>query len=184
MDKLQRFNPWPIFIYNSRAVRELDGRRSASLSERLLLYGVPIGSLALFTLMRWQLGGVTQLLSAISLLVGAMLSTFVFLANLRIKIEESDNYRVRPGLKRLVASSAVGALHVSLVAMLLSLLLATVTSWPLLTAGGRAANIASGLCVAMLVHLIVSLAAVLRRLLGIYVDLFLGDFMASPEPDN
>ena len=112
-----------------------------------------------------------------------MLSTFVFLANLRIKIQEVDGYRTRAGLKELVASSAVGALHIAAVSMLLALLLAVMASWPVMTADSLPGNIASGLCVALLVHLMISLAAVLRRLFGIYVDLFMGDFMAKPSQE-
>lgn len=107
----------------------------------------------------------------------------MFLANLRIKIQEVADYRVRSGLKELVASSAVGALHVSAIAMLLALGLAVMASWPLLTVDGVVGNIASGVCVGLLIHLVISLAAVLRRLFGIYVDLFMGDFMAKPSPE-
>lgn len=112
------------------------------------------------------------------------MSVFVFLANLRIKIQEVDSYKVRRDLKELIASSAVGSLHVAVVAMLLALCLALMASWPLLTTDTLAGNVTSGVAVWFLVHLAVSLAAVLRRLLGIYVDLFTSDFSARPEPDN
>jgi hypothetical protein len=95
-----------------------------------------------------------------------------------------EDYRVRAGLKELVASSAVGALHVSLMAMLLALGLALMASWPLLTADSFPGNIDSGICVGLLIHLVISLAAVLRRLFGIYVDLFMGDFLAKPLPEE
>ena len=185
MDKLRRFNPWPIFLYNSRAMRGPDSER-LTWAERALLYGTPAVGFVVFVVFRLQLGGIAQLLSATSLLVGAMLSTFVFLANLRIKIQEVPEYRIRAGLKELVASSAVGALHVSLMAMLLALGLALMASWPLLTVDGIPGNIASSLCVALLIHLVISLAAVLRRLFAIYEDLFKGDFLAKPmveEPE-
>jgi len=68
--------------------------------------------------------------------------------------------------------------------MFLALCLALMASWPLLTADTIAGNSVSGIAVWLLVHLAISLAAVLRRLLGIYVDLFTEDFAAKPEPDN
>src|SRR5436190_21221870 len=64
-------------------------------AERALLYGTPTVGLVLFLAFSLQLGGIAQLLSATSLLVGAMLSTFVFLANLRIKIQEAAEHRIR-----------------------------------------------------------------------------------------
>lgn len=183
MAKLQRFNPWPIFLYNSRASRR-EGVARLNWSERGLLYGAPTLGMAAFVIFRLQLNGVPQLLAAVSLLAGAMISVFVFLANLRIKIQEVDSYKVRRGLKELVASSAVGSLHVSVIAMLLALCLALMASWPLLTADTFAGNFISGIAVWFLVHLAISLAAVLRRLLGIYVDLFTSDFTVQPEPGN
>lgn len=180
MSKLQRFNPWPIFIYNSKALR---GSEDVPLNwaERLVLYGTPTLGLGLFVTFRLHIGGVAPLLSATSLLVGAMLSTFVFLSNLRIKIQESEEYRVRGGLKELVASSAVGALHVSAVSMALALALALIASWDYLTKSNVPAHIASGICVWLLLHLLISLAAVMRRLFAVYVELFTGDFMAKPD---
>lgn len=183
MAKLQRFNPWPIFLYNSRASKR-EGVTRLNWSERGLLYGGPTLGLTLFVIFRLQLNGIPQLLAATSLLAGAMISVFVFLANLRIKIQEVDSYNVRRDLKELVASSAVGSLHVAVIAMLLALCLALMASWPLLTTDTLAGNIVSGIAIWFLVHLAISLAAVLRRLLGIYVDLFTADFTARPEPDN
>ncbi|MFG3618056.1 hypothetical protein [Nocardia sp. NPDC047654] len=113
-----------------------------------------------------------------------MLSTFVFLANLRIKISESEEYKYRTRLKELVADSAAGALYVSLIAMILALCLAVLASWPWLALNGRwQAGVSSGICTAILVHLVISFFAVLRKLLGIYIDLFGADFMAKPDPD-
>ncbi|NYI89342.1 hypothetical protein HNR02_002665 [Amycolatopsis endophytica] len=182
MDKLQRFNPWPIFLYNSRATHGPDSRR-LNWAERGLLYGFPTAALVTFIAFRLQLGGVPQLLAATSLLVGTMLSAFVYLSNLRIKIQETADYRTRVRLKELVASSAVGALHVCVIAMVLALMLALMASWPELTSDSVVANIASGIAVWLLLHLLVSFSSVLRRLLGIYVELFMSDFMAKPDSE-
>jgi hypothetical protein len=147
-----------------------------------VLYGLPSVGFLVFITFRLQLGGIPQLLAATSLLAGSMVSVFVFLANLRIKIDEVDKYRVRRGLKELVGSSAVGALHVAIISMILGVVLAIMASWPLMTSDSLSGNVGSGLSVWLLVHLAISIGAVLRRLLGIYVDLFTSDLTARPEP--
>lgn len=182
MGKLQLFSLKPIFAYQVRALRG-SNRRNLALQEYLMLYFLPVMVAAAFIGFRFQLTGIAQLLSATSLLVGTMLSAFVFLANLRIKISESDEHKLRTNLKELVASSAVGALYVSTIAMILALCLAVMASWPWLNLRqGWQCGIASGICAALLVHLIVSFTSVVRRLLGIYDELFDEDFMAKPDP--
>lgn len=180
---LQRFNPWPIVLYHTKANRR-NGDDKASFSELLLLYGSPSGSSIVFLLLQLQLGGVPQLLAATSLLVGAMISVFVFLSNLRVKVFEVPALRVRRNLKKLIASSAVGALYVSAVSMTLSLVLALIASVPALSGKSTVASLVAALAVWLLIHLVVSLASVLRRLFGIYVALFGGDFSADPDAEG
>ncbi|HEX5408053.1 MAG TPA: hypothetical protein VFX16_37800 [Pseudonocardiaceae bacterium] len=184
MARLQRFNPWPIFIYNSRANSRVYGE-GLTWAERLFLYGVPIAGLLLFVGFRLELAAIPQLLSAIALLSGSMIGVFVFLANLRIKIEEVSQYQGRARLKELVASSAVGALHVAIVSMLVGIVLAVMAALGhTLSTQKILGSIISGIGICLMLHLIISLAVVLRRLLGIYFDLFMGDFMAKPDVDE
>ncbi|MBW4720742.1 hypothetical protein [Saccharothrix obliqua] len=183
MRSLQRFNPWPIFIYHTRANRR-DGDEKATGIEIFTLYGAPTVVAVVILAFQVRLGGVPQLLAATSLLVGAMISVFVFLANLRVKVHEVAALKVRRNLRKLIASSAVGALYVSTVSMMLALALALLASIPSLSGDGLMATLASALTSWLLVHLVVTLASVLRRLFGIYVALFGEDFTAELGGDT
>ncbi|MBP2340171.1 hypothetical protein JOF41_006349 [Saccharothrix coeruleofusca] len=179
---LQRFNPWPIVLYHAQANRRSRDEK-ATVPELILLYGAPSITAATFVIFQFRLGGVAQLLAATSLLVGAMISVFVFLANLRVKVFEVAMLRVRRDLKKLIASSAVGALYVSMLSMVLALVLALMASIPALIEETFVASLASASAIWLLVHLVVSLASVLRRLFGIYTALFGGDFSADVDSD-
>ncbi|MCS7480746.1 hypothetical protein ACFFQW_23610 [Umezawaea endophytica] len=178
---LQRFNPWPIVLYHNKANRA-EGEDKATRPELLLMYGLPTLIGAVFVVFRVRLGGVPQLLAATSLLVGVMISVFVFLANLRVKVHEVAEFKERRSLRKLIASSAVGALYVSSVSMTLSLCLALIASVPALGNPGFISFISSAIAAWLLVHLVVSLASVLRRLFGIYVTMFRSDFSAELDP--
>lgn len=148
-----------------------------------MLYGIPSIAALLFLAFGWQLSGAVAVMTATSILVGVMITVFVFLSELRIKIQEVQEYRVRPNLKRLVASSSVGALYVSTLSIALTFLLALIASVPVLSRDDLFGHISSAAAIWLLVHLIVFLGAILRKLFGVYVALFGEDFMVDSDSD-
>lgn len=67
-----RYNPWPIVSHNASASEGSDGSRPWLI---VVLPVVAAGSSALF---QFRFGDLTALLSAVTLLVGAMISSFSF----------------------------------------------------------------------------------------------------------
>jgi hypothetical protein len=177
-DELRRFNPWPIVSYNSSAAYESDSSRWLRLS---LI--VPTLTVAASFAFRFRYGDLTALLSAVTLLVGAMISAFTFLANLRVKVSEVDEYRVRPRLKKAISSAAVATLYVCLSALGLALAIASTFAVPILGPTRGAGVVSSAIITGLLAHLLMSFLSVLRRMFGLYVELFSGDYAADPEPE-
>jgi len=119
--------------------------------------------------------GISPVLSAVALLVGAMFSAFVFLTNLRVKLSETEAYSFRSALLRYVGSSAIACLYVAIVALVAASMLALVASVEVL----RAPEVKPwtiGVLVAAVTHVGVSLLTVVRRMFAIYFELFTGDF--------
>lgn len=133
--------------------------------------------------------GVSQALAATALLVGAMLSLFVFIANLRVKVAESPTYAFRTRLHHLLGGTAAGCLYIALAALIVAAELTLVATVSALRTG-IAQPIVVGVVVASIAHLALNLVNVVRRLFGAYFELFASDFdphiaaMAEPEaPD-
>ncbi len=123
-----------------------------------------------------------SLLSATTLLVGAMLTLFVFLTNLRVKIEETPEYAYRRRLQRLIAGATISSLYVAVVALAASLALALAgglggPAW----AGAIWERLGAALVTALLVHLGVGLMTVIRRAFAVYDGVFGKDF--GPDLD-
>jgi hypothetical protein len=185
MARLQRFNLWPVVAYQNRAIRddprELSDAHHARVRriETLYYYGIPTFLAILMLALKANLQGIPQLLSATSLLVGSMLSAFVFLANFRVKVEESEVYRKRKNLPKLIGFSAVGALYVAILAMLLAIILAAMAAFPALAKETWLGVFVSAVAVWLMVHLFISLASVIRKMFGVFVSIFDDDFDAE-----
>lgn len=130
--------------------------------------------------------GVSQALAATALLVGAMLSLFVFITNLRVKVAESPTYAFRTRLHHLLGGTAAGCLYVALIALVVAGELTLVA-----TVGALRSDVAQpivvGVVVLSLMHLALNLINVVRRLFGTYFELFASDFdpsIGTPPEDE
>ena len=119
--------------------------------------------------------GVSQALAATALLVGAMLSLFVFITNLRVKVAESPTYAFRTRLHHLLGGTAAGCLYIALAALVVAAELTLIATVGLLRSE-VAQPIVVGVVVSSLTHLALNLVNVVRRLFGTYFELFASDF--------
>lgn len=182
---LDRFNLWPLLRANFGSTDPRIGRLRRVLSAMVSI-AVPVGVGAVgawFVMQGLQVSnGIAVALPAVSLLVGAMFGAFVFLTNLRVKLEESGTYAFRASLHKLVGSSAIGCLYVAIIALGTAGLLALVGSVPLLRAPELRPYVV-GVIVALLVHVGMSLVVVFRRLFVVYFDMFAADFNPEIDPN-
>lgn len=156
------------------------GRLSPSTWIVTFVLPVAAGALAAGFGVRIVQGG--PLIAATSLLIGGMLTLFVFLTNLRIKLSEVDQYKYKRRVHQQVAYTAASCLYVALLALLgtaglgigFSVSVPNVPTW--MTAAG------TGFAVALLVHLCTTLLAVIRRVFGIYHALYRADFAPDLRP--
>ncbi|MDO9378648.1 MAG: hypothetical protein Q7T56_07345 [Nocardioidaceae bacterium] len=183
---LQAFNLGPIVARHFAALRP-PGQPRQSTAVRAAMLGVPVGAGALVGVLV-ALGldlrdGTSQVLAATALLVGAMLTLFVFLTNLRIKISESATYAFRTRLQQLVGGAAVSSLYVACLAMLVALEIATVASVQWLRDFPQQ-PLTAAVLVSTGCHLALTLVTVIRRLFGVYYELFQSDFSPSVDDAN
>lgn len=132
--------------------------------------------------------GVSQALAATALLVGAMLSLFVFITNLRVKVAESSTYSFRTRLHQLLGGTAAGCLYVALTSLVVAAELTLIATVNPLRAQ-NAQPFVVGIVVASIIHLAINLLNVVRRLFATYFELFASDFdpaISAPieEPEN
>ncbi|WHP18803.1 hypothetical protein [Cellulomonas sp. ES6] len=158
------------------------GSQRMRRSDRLVYAGVPMLTSVVAGAAIW-LGapvsnGISQLLAATSLLVGAMLTTFVFLVNLRIRVGDSKSTVYRRNLQRLIGSAVASSLYSAAVAAFLTFLLAVVATFDDLRAP-VVAPFTAGVVAGVAAHLGITLLTVIRRLFGVYVDVFGADY--GPE---
>ena len=184
MSDVTRFSLKPIVVNHFASLRT-DNATRISLSSKILLFVFPLvaaglGAVAGFRLDR---NGATALLTTSGLLVGAMVTAFIFLANLRIKISESETLKIRRQMSLLTSETAVACLYCAGLALGIAASLAAGLAapsgirWEWLRVGGTA------LIVAGLAHLGVNFLTVLRRLFGVYYNVFRGDFLRT-TPTN
>jgi len=169
----------PIFTEHWKVLRDVETDKLPRTT-KIIIFGVPVCVGIAVALLGVRLAGLAQILASVAVLVGAMVTTFVFLANLRVKLSESDAYRGRRRVTFLVGASAVGSLYVGTVAMTLSVVLAIVASVGGLTLNGTAVPLASAVVTALLLHLMLNLAIIARRLFGIYTQMFMEDQRPVP----
>lgn len=164
--------------------RGMRDRRTGRLSPStwIVTFGLPViaGALAVGFGVRIVQGG--PLITATSLLIGGMLTLFVFLTNLRIKLSEVEQYKYKRRVHQQLAYTSASCLYVALLALLgtaglgigFSISVPDLPTW--LAAAG------TGFAVALLVHLCTTLLAVIRRVFGIYHALYRADFAPDLRP--
>lgn len=174
--EFERFSVVPLIVGHYRALIT-PGRRRPSVWVAIVLVVFPLGLgvAAFFGQFRLSATAIAPLLTAAGLLVGVLLSSFVLLTNLRIKISESDKWSYQARTIRLVAHSAASALYLTFVSLLLigALLVgaALVGRLP-----GQAVLAGTAVVIALIAHIGLNFLTVLRRLYGVYVSLFKADF--------
>lgn len=178
MADLSRFSVKPIVVKHFEALRP-SGRTRITVPSVFVLFVLPlmvaVGGLAFgFKLDR---GGGTALLTAVGLLVGAMVTGFIFLANLRIKISESDQLKSKRTMSQLTSETAVGCLYCATLALSIALALAAGLAIPQAARADWAHVLGTAIIVFGLGHLTVNFLTILRRLFGVYYDVFKSDFV-------
>lgn len=182
----QRFDARPIVGYYLRGFQK-SGTGGFAWADAVALFGSPIlcGVCSYFLNARFV--NVSPLLSASTLLVGVMLTVFVFLTNLRVKVAETDKFVYRRALQRMIGSAAVCSLYVAGLALVISAGLAITGGIhvPVL-AGRELRRLGSAVLVMLLAHLAVNLLTVIRRVFAVYVGVFGADFSPDLEsvPDS
>lgn len=165
------------------------GERRLRVSVWMTLVVIPLLVAAAIAVLNAKLVAPTALLTAATVLVGAMLTLFVFLTNLRVKLDETPKYVHRRQLQRSVAGATVSALYVAALSIATALALAisagfssTAFDRPVLERVGAAV---SG---ALVTHLAFSLLTVVTRAVGVYATVFAKDFGpdldVADEPDD
>lgn len=182
MSETPRFNIMPIVRFHFRGLREPNAARLSWRARSWLLLP-PAAGAALSYAGRLQFVGVSPLLSATALLVGAMLTVFVFLTNLRVKVSESERYAYRRVLQRMIGRAAVGALYVACLALLITagLGVASAAQFHILD-DLQLRRVGSAMIVALLIHLATNLMSVIRTTFAVYYEVFGVDFGATLEP--
>ena len=179
MSEWERFSVMPVVREHYRGLIS-PGRRRPSWGTWLGVIGLPIliGAAALYFQMRLPAAALTPLLTGTGLLVGAFVTAFVLLINLRIKVSETENWKYRATLVKLIGTTSASCLYAASVAFLVVALLVVGASIPLLREDPFHLIGTAGLF-AVTAHLAATFTTVVRRLFGVYVSMFAADF--DPE---
>jgi hypothetical protein len=181
---LARFDLKNIFASFLSGLRSTGSTR-LSWSTRLVVFGLPIvlGVLGAIVGKPLDKPALAGFLSANGLLVGSMITAFSFLANLRLKVRESDELKINARMSRQISETAVACLYVALIAI------ATVgVSVVGLAIGGSLATgwlgrFGSGVAFALMAHVAVVFVTVVRRLFEAYHSVFKADYsLGEPKP--
>lgn len=178
---MQRFNIAPIVKRHFQSVNRPGTRARLDFGALAVVIAVPIllGVGAFVVGLRASsISLLTPLLMICGFLVGGMLTLFVFLVNLRVKISETSEFEHRRHLKKLIADVSASCLYLALVAFTLGtvsvLLAAYSASW-----WGPIHSALIGLAVATYTHIALTLLTVIRRLFAVYEDFFRRDHIIS-----
>lgn len=176
-----RFSLSPILRRHYESMR-LPGSKRISFGTFAALFVIPgiLGMAAVFLDFRLPVTALTPSLAALGVLTGAFLSGFVLLMNTRIKARDDERLNYRHNLARLIGQTAVTSLYlvVFCVAMIAACISVAIC-WDLLAAVPRGLSAATGILLAGLVHVALTGATFVRRLFGVYYQLFASDF--TPE---
>ncbi len=119
----------------------------------------------------------TPALAGLGVLTGAFLTGFVLLMNTRIKARDDDRLSYRHNLTRLMGQTAVTSLYLVVFCMgMIAGCIALAVAWDALLVVPRGLSAASGLLLAGLVHVGLTGATFVRRLFGVYDQMFAADF--------
>lgn len=184
MKDLARFDLTNIFASFYSGLRSTGSSR-LSWSTRFVVFGFPliiavVGAVAGNPLDKPALAG---FLSANGLLVGSMITAFSFLANLRLKVRETEALKINARMSRQISETAVACLYVALIAV------ATVAVSVIGLALGGAletgwlGKFGSGVAFALMTHVAVVFVTVVRRLFEAYHSVFKDDYsLGEPKP--
>lgn len=154
-----------------------------------MLFGVPLLLGVCLVLFNVEVPStsLTPALAALGVLAGAFLSGFVLLMNTRMKIRDDESLNYRHSLSRLVGETAVTALYLVITCVaviILGILMALL--WSLLDCLAMGLSVATGILVTGLAHVAITGMTFIRRLFGVYNDLFGSDFAPriQQSPDS
>lgn len=174
---MQRFNIAPIVKRHFQSVNRPGTRARLDFGAIAVVIGVPLllGIAAfVFGIRASSINLLTPLLMICGFLVGGMLTLFVFLVNLRVKISETPEFDHRRHLKKLIADVSASCLYLALVAFTLgtvSVLSAAYSS----TWWGPIHSALIGFAIFTYTHIALTLLTVIRRLFAVYEDFFRRD---------
>jgi hypothetical protein len=177
MSDSSRFSLMPI-ISRHYASLVPAGRRVVSFPTLAYLFVIPLAAGVLASWAGVTIASLTPAVAGLGVLAGGFLTGFVLLTNLRIKIRDEQAYRVR--LSRLIGQTAVSSLYlvIGCVAGIGSIVAFQGATLPL-SQIPLALHVGAALVVALLVHIGATGMTCVRRLFGVYFDLFSADF--GPE---
>ncbi|WP_138443558.1 hypothetical protein [Sinomonas susongensis] len=174
---LERFSLKVLFQQVLSGLRTTEAKKIA-WPTRIVLFVLPLSAGAVVSVIGATLSapGFSAVLSGSGLLVGSMLTAFVFLANLRIKMSETPDLKRNGRLARMVSQTAAACLYISFFALCIVGIVVTglIVGGTLHT--GWLGRFGSGLIVALGLHLALIFTTVLRRLFGAYFDVFRADY--------
>ena len=176
-----RFSLSPILLRHYESMHP-PGSKRLSFGTIAVLFVVPgiTGAAAILIDFRLPATALTPSMAALGVLTGAFLSGFVLLMNTRIKARDDERLNYRHNLARLIGQTAVTSLY--LVVFCVAVIAACITvaiGWELLAALPHGLSAATGILLAGLVHVALTGATFVRRLFGVYYQLFASDF--TPE---
>jgi hypothetical protein len=167
-----RLNPWPILRAHWRGLGRGDRRTSATeLGERLvvvatLLLWVP----ALYW--NWKLSAPEPMFAGVSLLAGALLAAFGFLATVRLRLQYRDPHPGSSGTQRAKehldesVSHLLAAAVICLVDAVALVIGMNITSDP----AGALVGVMAAIVIALSSYLVVLFLMLMTRLYAAYVD--------------
>ncbi|MBP2413967.1 hypothetical protein JOF48_002766 [Arthrobacter stackebrandtii] len=178
MTRNKRFSVWPIFTRHYRGMIPT-GRRRLEFKTVLYLFIAPATIGAWAALGNVGFDKLEPAIAGLGVLAGAFLAGFVLLTDLRIKIRETESYRVHLG--RLIGRTAASTMYLMVMSILtlMLIILGGVLTGSLPEDLLVVQHIIVGISVAALVHIVATGMTFLRRLFNVYVQLFSGDF--APE---
>ncbi|MBD7994660.1 hypothetical protein H9639_05050 [Arthrobacter sp. Sa2CUA1] len=176
-----RFSLSPILRRHYESMRP-PGSKRISFGTSAVLFAIPgiIGTGAIAVNFRLPAAALTPSMAALGVLTGAFLSGFVLLMNTRIKAADDEHMNYRHNLARLIGQTAVTSLYLVIFCVaMIAACISVAIGWELLASLPYGLSVASGLLLAGLVHVALTGATFVRRLFGVYYQLFASDF--TPE---
>ncbi|GAB4590005.1 hypothetical protein [Nocardia sp. IFM 10818] len=176
MSTLPGWSPRPLGTYTYRFLLQAD-RPAMSSAQRILLYVFPAGVGLLVATARPDSALVLAQGAAAAVLALYSAVLVATTIGLRVQIARSRAWRGRAWPAEKSGAATAATLYIGLLCSVLTVVLAVVSALP-----GPVIRIGLAGGAAVLIHVSVCLAVVTRRVFGVYLDLFEGDFLAKPDP--